>query len=198
MQRISEKHHIEILCIGTELYNFVKERPEFWTELIKDIRKVYKGKLVYAENWDKVDQVDIWSHLDFIGVDAYFPLSKEISPNEEKIKEGWQKHKTMLEALSSEYDKPILFTEYGYRSMDFALREPWNSKREFSDTNYNLQARALKVIYEEFWTQNWFAGGFLWKWHQHEGSGGLENDRFTPQNKPAENTVKEYYKKFRN
>ena len=82
--------------------------------------------------------------------------------------------------------------------MDFALKEPWNSNRDISDTNHNLQARALKVLYKEFWTQNWFAGGFLWKWHQHENSGGLDNNRFTPQNKPAENTVKEYYKKFRN
>jgi hypothetical protein len=82
--------------------------------------------------------------------------------------------------------------------MDFALKEPWNSNRAIASKNHNLQARALKVIYEEFWTQNWFAGGYLWKWHQNENSGGLDNDRFTPQNKPAENTLKEYYKKFRN
>jgi len=29
-------------------------------------------------------------------------------------------------------------------------------------------------------------------------AGGLENNRFTPQNKPAENVVKKYYQKFRN
>lgn len=195
---ISEKHHIEILCIGTELYNFVKERPEFWQELIHEIRKIYKGKLVYAENWDKVDQVDIWKHTDFIGVDAYFPLSENTSPTEKDISRGWQKHKSMLKDLSSKYSKPILFTEYGYRSIDYALKEPWNASRDISNLNHNLQARALKVLYEEFWTQNWFAGGFLWKWHQHENSGGLDNDRFTPQNKPAENTVKEFYQKFRN
>lgn len=196
--KISEKHHIEILCIGTELYNFVTARPEFWTALIRDVRKVYKGKIVYAENWDKVDQVNIWQHTDFIGVDAYFPLSENISPTEEEISRGWQKHTTMLEDLSSKYNKPVLFTEYGYRSIDYAVKEPWNSGRNISNLNHNLQARALKVIYEEFWTQNWFAGGYLWKWHQYENSGGLDNDRFTPQNKPAEKTVKEYYYKFRN
>lgn len=195
---ISEKHNIEILCIGTELYNFIKERPEFWKSLIEDIRKVYKGKLVYAENWDKVDRVDIWEQTDFIGVDAYFPISEKNSPTQEEISNGWQKHKSMLENLSLKYNKPILFTEYGYRSMDYALKEPWNSSRDISNLNHNLQARALKVLYEEFWTQNWFGGGFLWKWHQHKKSGGLDNNRFTPQNKPAENTVKEYYRKFRN
>ncbi|CAL68552.1 glycoside hydrolase family 113 [Christiangramia forsetii] len=196
--KISEKHHIEILCIGTELYNFVNSRPQFWKELIVDIRKVYNGKLVYAENWDKADKIDLWKQLDYIGVDAYFPLSEKISPTEEEIKQGWEKHKIMLEKLSSNYDKQVVFTEYGYRSIDYSLKEPWNSNRDIIGTNHSLQARALKVIYEEFWTQSWFAGGYIWKWHQHETSGGLDNNRFTPQNKPAENIIKEYYEKFRN
>ena len=114
------------------------------------------------------------------------------------IQEGWQKHKSLLKQLSSKYHKPVLFTEYGYRSIDYALKEPWNSNRNISDINHNLQVKALESIYEEFWTENWFGGGFLWKWHQSLDSGGLENDRFTPQNKPAENTVREYYRKFRN
>ncbi|WP_300435010.1 glycoside hydrolase [Christiangramia sp.] len=196
--KIAEKHHIEIFCIGTELFNFVKERPEFWKELIRDLRKVYEGKLVYAENWDKADQVDLWQELDFIGIDAYFPLSEKLSPSEEEIISGWRKHTEMLKNLSSEYKKQVLFTEYGYRSIDYALKEPWNSGKNIANINHNLQARALKVLYEEFWTENWFSGGYLWKWHQHEDSGGIENDRFTPQNKPAENIIKEYYKKFRN
>lgn len=74
---IAEKHHFDLVCIGTELFNFVDQRPEFWKNLIKEIRKKYHGKLVYAENWDKADQTKIWQHLDYIGVDAYFPLSEE-------------------------------------------------------------------------------------------------------------------------
>ncbi len=196
--KIAQENNSEMLCIGTELYNFVNERPEFWKNLITEIRGFYKGHLVYAENWDKVDKVDIWQNLDYIGADAYFPLSDEAAPNEEKIRAGWKKYKQMLQELSGEYNKPVLFTEYGYRSVDYALRKPWNSERENFVTNHGLQSRALSVLYEEFWPENWFAGGFLWKWHQHETSGGLENDRFTPQNKPAEKVVREYYKKFRN
>lgn len=196
--KIASENNTEMFCIGTELFNFVNKRPEFWRELIAEIKSLYHGKLVYAENWDKVDKVDIWQDLDYIGADAYFPLSDEVAPAKDEIKEAWQKHKRMLKALSGEYNKPILFTEYGYRSVDYALKEPWNSGREDFVTNHGLQARALSALYEEFWTENWFAGGFLWKWHQHETSGGLENDRFTPQNKPAENVVREYYGKFRN
>ncbi|MDX1544619.1 MAG: glycoside hydrolase [Christiangramia sp.] len=195
---IAAEHNVELFCIGTELFNFVNERPEFWKDLIAELRMIYNGKLVYAENWDKVDKTDIWEDLDYIGADAYFPLSEKISPNQEEIQEGWKQHKEMLKDLSSTHRIPVMFTEYGYRSVDFALKEPWNSEREISSINHNLQARALLVIYEEFWTENWFAGGFLWKWHQHEEAGGIENNRFTPQNKPAEKVVREYYRRFRN
>ncbi|MCM4155547.1 glycoside hydrolase [Gramella sp. AN32] len=196
--RIAAENDVEIMCMGTELFNFVKSRPEFWKKLISEVRKEFKGKLVYAENWDKVDLVSIWKDLDYIGVDAYFPINMEAAPDVEKIKKGWQIHKNMLANLSKDFNKPVLFTEYGYRSVDYALKEPWDSGRENYITNYGLQARALSVLYEEIWPEPWFAGGYLWKWHQDESAGGLENDRFTPQNKPAENVVKEYYRKFRN
>lgn len=195
---IAEKHQIEIFCIGTELFSFVNERPQFWKNLIAEVRKIYKGKLVYAENWDKVNKTEIWESLDYIGVDAYFPLYAESNASKDQIKNAWREHKFMLEKLSSNYRKPILFTEYGYRSIDHALKEPWNSARDYSGLNLEIQALALEVIYEEFWPENWFSGGFLWKWHQHESAGGMENDRFTPQNKPAEKVVRNYYNKFRN
>ena len=195
---LAEEHNVELFCLGTELFNFVKARPEFWKKLIMEVREVYSGKLVYAENWDKAEQVELWEYLDFIGVDAYFPLSGKKNPDEQEIKRGWQKHKLMLEALSSEFNKPILFTEYGYRSSDNALKEPWNSQRDMTGTNQGLQARALKVLYKELWNENWFAGGFLWKWHQYEDSGGAGDNMFTPQNKTAEDVIQRHYRNFRN
>ncbi|MFT4646548.1 MAG: hypothetical protein ACI8ZX_002979, partial [Planctomycetota bacterium] len=47
----------DILCIGTELEKFVTNRPKYWQELILEIRKVYKGKLTYAANWDEFKRV---------------------------------------------------------------------------------------------------------------------------------------------
>ncbi|MCM8570895.1 glycoside hydrolase [Gramella jeungdoensis] len=172
---VASEYNVELFCIGTELFNFVNERPGFWKDLIAELRRTYKGKLVYAENWDKVDKTEIWKDLDYIGADAYFPLSEKISPTQEEIQKGWKQHKEMLKELSSTYRIPVMFTEYGYRSIDFALKEPWNSDRDISSVNHNIQAKALSVLYEEFWTENWFAGGFLWKWHQHEKAGGIEN-----------------------
>ena len=51
--KAAEELNAEMLCIGTELEQFVIERPNFWKKLIREIRNVYKGKLTYAANWDE-------------------------------------------------------------------------------------------------------------------------------------------------
>ena len=82
---------IEIFCIGTELEKFIKNRPEYWFNLIKEIKKVYKGKLTYAANWDEFKRTPFWDQLDFIGLDAYFPVSNEKTPSLEDCMKGWAK-----------------------------------------------------------------------------------------------------------
>lgn len=192
--QLADEEKVEFLAIGTELFGFVNERPDFWEKLIPEIRKIYKGKLTYSENWDKADRVTFWRELDFIGVNAYFPLNKESSPNLKQLKDGWKSHKSGLAELSETTGRQVIFTEYGYRNINFAAKNPWDSSRELKGINNELQANALTAIYEEFWAEDWFAGGFLWKWHQdHEQSGGKENNQFTPQNKPAEKVVKDFY-----
>lgn len=195
---LAEEEGVEILSLGTELNSFVEARPEFWRSLIAEVRQIYKGELTYAENWDKIDNVGFWKELDYIGVDAYFPLSEERSPTLEELKSRWESHKKQLRRLSDEMGKPVLFTEYGYRNIDYAAKTPWDSSRDLEDINNKNQELALEALYEEFWKENWFAGGFLWKWHHdHQTAGGAEDSQFTPQNKPAEEVVKRYYGQFK-
>lgn len=192
--KLAEELNVEIYCVGTELNKFVIKRPDFWQQLINEVKSVYKGKLTYAENWDSYVNVPFWDQLDFIGIDAYFPLSYEKQPSEEALIEGWEPHKIKMQLFSKRLNKLVLFTEYGYRSIDYSAKEPWNSSRENDQVNLEAQSVALKVLYEQFWNEDWFAGGFLWKWHHdHEKGGGKNNSRFTPQNKPAEAVVKKYY-----
>jgi len=47
---IADSLSVDLLCIGTEFRIAVRERPEFWYDLIKEIRKVYRGNLTYAAN----------------------------------------------------------------------------------------------------------------------------------------------------
>lgn len=196
--KLAEEEDVEIFSLGTELHNFVEERPEFWRDLIPEVRKVYRGKLTYAENWDKIEEVPFWQELDYIGVDAYFPLNEGKSPSMDDLRKNWEPHKKALKKLSGARGTPILFTEYGYRNIDFSTKDPWDAGRENKIKNDKLQADALEALYREIWDEQWFAGGFLWKWHHdHSNAGGDEDSQFTPQNKPAEGVVKQYYEKYK-
>ncbi|RCS27955.1 glycoside hydrolase [Polaribacter sp. WD7] len=185
--KAAQEINAEILCIGTELEKFVLKRPEYWKELIQKIKKVYTGKLTYAANWDEFKRVPFWSDLDFIGIDAYFPLSNEKTPSVAALETGWQPHKKEIIRIQNQYQKQVLFTEYGYRSVDYNAKEPWNYNRNSGAVNLQAQINGLQAIHNQFWKEDWFAGGFLWKWFSnHNKVGGKENTMFTPQNKPAE------------
>jgi len=185
-----------VFCIGTELENFVKHRPEFWKQLVPKIRKVYKGKLTYAANWDEFSKVSFWGELDFIGIDAYFPLTDKKTPTVYDFEQGWHPHKEKIKKIQKVYGKPILFTEFGYRSVDYTGKEPWDAKHVEKQVNITAQENGLQAIYNQFWNEPWFAGGFLWKWfHNHDEVGGMQNNRFTPQNKSTEKLIKQLYKK---
>ncbi|NVK52771.1 MAG: glycoside hydrolase [Flavobacteriaceae bacterium] len=194
---VAQQIKAEILCIGTELEKFVIHRPKYWKQLIKKIKTIYKGKLTYAANWDEFKRVPFWDLLDYIGVDAYFPLSDKKTPTVADFEAGWQPHKITIKKIQEKYHKPILFTEYGYRSVDYNGKKPWESNRIEGSVNHQAQKNATQAIYNQFWNEKWFAGGFIWKWfHNHKNVGGINNNRFTPQNKPAEKLLKELYGKY--
>ena len=107
---------------------------------------------------------------------------------------GWKSHKAAILKVQQQFNKPVLFTEFGYRSMDFNGKKPWDSKRLKGAVNLEAQANALQAIHNQFWKEEWFAGGFIWKWfHSHDEVGGKKNNRFTPQNKPAEELIRKLY-----
>lgn len=190
----AQEINAEIFCIGTELEQFIMARPEYWMSLIAEIKKIYKGKLTYAANWDEYKRVPFWKELDYIGVDAYFPVSDSKTPTVEEARAGWQQWKLEMKGVSEVNDKPILFTEYGYRSVDFAGKEPWVSSRSMNDVNMDAQTNLTIALFEEIYPEPWFKGGFVWKWFIADDKvGGLENTQFTPQNKPVEEEFKKYF-----
>ncbi len=192
--KVAEESQAELFCIGTELEKFVENRPEYWLNLIVEIRKIYTGKLTYAANWDEFKRTPFWGDMDYIGVDAYFPVSDTQTPTVLECIEGWQIHKDLLYSYADKFNKPILFTEFGYRSADYSGKEPWKSDRHEEAANLEAQVNTTQALFETFWNEPWFAGGFIWKWfHDHSNSGGLNNNQFTPQNKPVEAVIKSYF-----
>ncbi len=196
--KIAEANHVELYCIATEFENFIEKRPDFWHKIIKDIKLIYKGKLTYAENWDSYQKVPFWQAMDFVGVDGYFPLTDEKSPNLTTIKKGWIKHRIALEKFSRKTQKPILFTEIGYQSTDYTTQKPWESYSKHPD-NDALQADAYRAFFEDIWQEKWLAGCFIWKWFpdmKRENEAEKKHkfrDKYTPQGKVGEVVLKNYF-----
>ena len=192
--QLAQETQVDILCIGTELERFVENRPDYWCDLILKVRNIYKGKLTYAANWDEYKRTPFWDLLDYIGIDAYFPLSEEKTPTVEDLKKGWRYWKERIAGMSEDFRKPVLFTEFGYRSMDYTAKKPWLVDRSEQKVNLQAQTNAKIAIFEEFWGEEWFAGGYIWKWFiHHSRAGGPDDNRFTPQNKPAQQVIGEFY-----
>lgn len=188
--QIADSMDVELFCIGTEVRQSVKQRPDFWRSLIRDVRKVYDGKLTYAANWDNYHNVTFWADLDYIGVDGYFPLSKESKPTKAALLKGWKPIKKDLARLSQAENRPLLFTEYGYRSMTYGTGEHWNMNESDLVTDMWVQRTAYDAFYETFNSEPWYGGGFLWKWRiPHNRSGGNNDNEFTPQNKPVQDII---------
>ena len=82
-----------------------------------------------------------------------------------------------------------MFTEYGYKSVNFAAKEPWKEYVKY-ETNEELQSNLYSGLYQTFWNKEWFAGGFIWKWY-YEGNGGDKS--FSPQEKTAEKMMIKWY-----
>ncbi len=198
--QLAQKHNVAMLCIGTEIKVSVKKRVEFWKQLIHDIRDIYDGEIVYSANWDSYDDFPLWEELDYIGISAYFPLSDVQTPKIATLKDQWKKISKALSSFSKRHKKPILFTEFGYQSVDGCAGKAWEIEKDIYNRSINDQAQAnAYAALLQFWkNEKYWAGGFLWKWFPNmRGHEGYPERDYTPQGKLAEEYItQEYLKKL--
>lgn len=191
--RLAEKTNVELFCIGTEL-SFACQQTEFWQiYIIPQIRKAYSGKLVYAANWDEYRNIRFWDELDYVGVDAYFPLVDRSASGYEEIETGCKKWADEIEQWQKTINKPIIFTEVGYRSCEFSAARPWDSSLN-AKVDLEMQANCYRAVLNTFCNRAWFKGVYWWYWKTSPYAGGLGNRDFTPQNKPAQTVLTNWYR----
>ncbi len=66
-------------------------------------------------------------------------------------------------------------------------------ERKPSAAGHALQSLAYEATLDIFQNQSWFQGPFWWAWFPFSDAGGPCDTDFTPQNKPAESTLIEFY-----
>lgn len=197
--RLAEEEGVEMFCVGTELKQITIERPDYFGRLADSVRTVFSGLVTYASNWDNYEAIQFWDKMDMVGVDGYFPLLDDDTPEVEALVKAWDGDKKRLQAMSEKYKKPILFVEWGYLSVDKSGWRTWELEANLRERPLNMQAQAncYEAIFQALWDEPWFAGGFAWQWYAHHlEAGGLQDKDHTPQNKPAMEIMKREYGKY--
>ncbi len=193
---MAEAEEVEIFVIGTELKTAIKKREQYWFGLIEKVKEVYTGQMTYAANWDNYQNITFWSSLDFIGIDAYFPLDQSATPTVPDLVKAWQPITESIGRFSESQDRPVLFTEYGYLSVDGCAYNTWELEemRHQIPTNEIAQAHAFEALYTTFSDQKFWVGCILWKWFPKSfGSDSDFEKGYTPQGKLAEETLARWY-----
>ncbi|MBN1354253.1 MAG: hypothetical protein JW994_06265 [Candidatus Omnitrophica bacterium] len=191
--RMAGDEDVEFFCVGTEL-SFATQEEGFWRDsVIKDVRRLFKGQITYAANWDAYKNVKFWDLLDYVGIDAYFPVAKKSNATRDEILSGWKSWLAEIEAFQKTVDKPVIFTESGYCSAGTASNRPWENALKRVTPNTLLQKECYEALVDTFWDKPWFFGVYWWAWNTYPESGGENDPSFTPQNKPAMEYLRETY-----
>ncbi|WP_442894065.1 glycoside hydrolase family 113 [Bradyrhizobium sp. AZCC 1721] len=204
---VAQAGGVEMFAIGNEMSSLSGEPYRgYWIDLIAAIREVYHGELTYAAATDEASHVSFWDQLDTIGVNTYPPLTASNAPTVQDLVDAWtavpvnpyyaaafdyKSPVDFLHSLATKYDKPLLMTELGYRSINGTAISPgsWTSN---GTVDLLEQADAFSAFFQ-VWTAHggsWFKGVELWQWdlnNQFSGTG------YSVMGKPAEAIVSQYF-----
>ena len=190
---LAQRTGADALAIGTELGG-TTTRERDWRALIAEVRRHFRGPLVYCANWSEdLHYTQFWDALDWIGVQAYYPLSEKRAPAIEELEDGWADPLADLDAMSKMWQRPVVMTEVGYRAIDTAASKPWKTDLAGSPS-METQARCYEALFRSLPAHPSIHGVFIWKWHPDgPRAGEPEETEYSPQGKPAEQVLARNY-----
>ena len=214
--QIASANGVGILVIGTEFKELTGSNcPNpggtscqfYWDQYVIDpLRQQYPNlTLAYGANatgaGDEFTTVTFWNDVDIIGVDGYFPLSKQADPTIQQLVNAWTVAAdntnnydpfAALQNLQAANNKPLIFTEIGYESTPGTNEQPWNY--QLSDgVDDTEQQNCYEAFFEVFGGQSWMNGVFWWAWSTSAPDVSTDTG-YSPQGKPAgTQTLPEWY-----
>src|ERR1022692_2648084 len=192
--QLADSLGVEMLCIGTELKTVSGAANQArWYGVIDAIRAVYHGALTYAANatsaGDEFTSVSFWDRLDLIGLDGYFALTNKADPTLAQLVGAWHQNLNRLDIVATvtnfynAHQKPIIFTEIGYKSSAGANTEPWNYSHvgAYDPTEQRNCMDAAFTVWSQW--SSWLKGFFWWDWPVPAPS--ASDTDYNPRGKPA-------------
>lgn len=192
---LAEMYDMEILCLGVELSQATVGHEQEWRAMIAKLRRLYSGEMTYAANWgNEFENLAFWDALDFMGVNCYYPLSEKDNASDADLRAGATAVVERIAAVAWRFRKPVLFTEIGFTSTNAPWKQPHAEVRG-SQVNLSDQARCYEAMFQALSGKFWCRGIYWWKWPSYLDYGGPADNEFTPNNKPAEQIVANWYQK---
>jgi hypothetical protein len=192
--KFSQENDVELFSVGTEL-----EATTFsawahrWNQVIDKVREVYKGDLTYSANWTEYREVPFWDKLEFIGIDAYFPLTSGDYSTVGDLVKAWEEKADDIEKWLKQRnltEKGVLLTEIGYPSAKGASKQPWVAISKEEDQQE--QADCFQAMFEALSKRPWFKGYYIWQYFPQDRWSPLG---FTVKGKRSEEVIKEWLNK---
>jgi hypothetical protein len=180
---LAKRIHADVFCVGVEFARLTRHEAE-WRRLIVRTRELYPGPLVYAANaGEEFENLRFWDAVDYIGLDNYYSLPDDLNASAIVDK---------IEAVHRRYQRPVIFTEVGFSSLEAPHRQPWDETPRRLSTEE--QARCYEAVFQAFYRKPWFQGMYWWKVGSN-GYGGSQDGTHTPWGKPAMDVVSQWYLK---
>lgn len=194
---IAERTGAGLLVVGTELDRLSTEEAH-WRALIAVVRGHFSGALTFAANPEAYELVRFWDALDYIGIDAYFPLSADPGATYDALRAGWEAAPDggaaggpldHLGAFARRTGRPVLFTEVGFRAVRGTGVAPASCEWPGAADD-RPQATAYAATLDALAQRTWWAGALWWAWVPDLRVGGCTVE-FSPQGRAAEAVVRE-------
>jgi hypothetical protein len=185
---LSQQEGVSLFSVGSELSSLENELGH-WHAIIKDVRSVFSGSLIYSANWDHFEQVPFWNELDYVGISGYFELTSKTDASVKELVKSWSNIRVVVLDWLSQFSKPLIFTELGYPSCDGGAVFPWNYTRK-TEIDLEEQRRAFEAFRKVWSHEPKLHGVYFWNWW---GPDDGMNGWYTIPGKPALAEVKQYF-----
>lgn len=195
--KVAKDAHVDMLAVGVELRSWLTttRAPSFYP-ILRDIRAAYPGPLTYAANWDDADQTVIWSELDVIGINAFYPLTDKPNATDAELAAGGREVAKKVEELAALWQKPVMFNEFGYTARTDPALRPWEWPEHLSGVKVDApaQAAAYRGLLTGMLGAPSLVGAFVWRLYADPDDLSQEAEwGFSPRGREAELALRDAY-----
>lgn len=195
---VAEESGVDLFACGVELRSWVTtQRAASFLPVIRDVRAKYSGPITYAANWDDVDDTAILGELDVIGINAFYPLHWENDATTEQLRAGGERVAMQVKDLIRRYERPVVFTEFGYTARKDTAIRPWLWPEELGEVKLDqaAQAEAYAALLAGMADVPGFAGEFVWRMYADVADLSQEPDwGFSPWGKSSERVLRDAFR----